>query len=321
MFNIGILACGVLVMPAYAETEPACSSGAAGCVEVGEWDISIGFGIGLRSNPLIDGDDLPLFVLPAVRYYGEHFFIDTYTGGYTFYDSGMHQLSAVATIGFDQLYFNTRNVGSLVVDAGPILGSSNNTLEEDEYQLDIGGITAGGRESSDNLVPESNESNAPLESPDWRAPIDIDQLHNRNTAVFSGLEWAYYAENWDGSLQLLHDVTAVHKGQEIRAALSRTGRIVNEFIELSLGFSWQSAELLQYYYGVEKDEVEDEALEYYASDGISPFVRLDWRRKIKGNWSWQATLHNRWLSPSIKNSPLLDEDSVLTLYVGGVYHF
>jgi len=282
------------------EDEVFCSATQQGCVAIGEWDISIGLGLGLRSNPLINGEDLPIFILPEIRYYGEKFFLDTYTGGYTFFDSGAHLLNAVVTIGFDQIYFKSRSIGNVIIESGPFLASTEPTLSADEYTLEVGTREA----------PTPSAEN-----------IDIDLLHSRNTAGLVGLEYGYYNRNWDASVQLLQDFTQVHNGQEVRAAVSRFMTVSQESVELAAGFSWQSADLLQYYYGVERSEVGDGSLAYSPSSGVSPFVRLDWRRRLLGNWTWQATMHYRWLSSQIEQSPLLDEDDVLTVYFGGVYHF
>ncbi len=288
-----------------ATPPPGCDSAQAGCVAVGEWDISIGVGVGLRSNPLIDGSDLPLFILPEIRYYGERFFFDTYTGGFTFFDSEYHQLNLVGTIGFDQIYFSSRNIGNFVIESGPISGSSSNALEDLDYRLDTDDVN-----NPENLTASEIE-----------AAIDIDDLHKRSTAGLVGFEYGYFKNSWDASIQLLQDVSSVHDGQEIRAAVSRNFIVVNEALEFSAGFSWQSDQLLQYYYGVEEHEVDSPELAYHMDAGYSPFVKVDWRRRLWGNWSWQATIHHRWLSSEITRSPLLDESTVLTAYIGGVYHF
>lgn len=284
-----------------------CSVTQSGCIAVGEWDIRLGIGAGLRSNPLIDGDDLPIYLLPELRYYGERFFFDTYTGGFTFYETDAQFFNSVVTIGFDQIYFKTRSVGNIVLESGPLPVSSDHTLTGDGYT----------RNESDAGItrdPVNNGSEA-------NAGLDVAALHRRRTAGLAGFEYGFYRQRWEVSMQLLQDVTDVHNGQEVRAAAAHAFTFGNEAIEMSGGFSWQSATLLQYYYGIEASEVADPSRAYQADDGISPFIRIDWRRRLRGNWGWQATLHHRWLPSAITNSPLLDEHSILTLYLGGVYHF
>ncbi|SMF01025.1 outer membrane protein [Alteromonadaceae bacterium Bs31] len=292
------------------ENDADCSSSNPGCIAVGEWDVTIGLGLGLRSNPLEDGDDIPLFILPEVRYYGKRFFLDTYTGGFTFLDSGSHMLNGVVTIGFDQIYFKSYSIGNIAIESGPFSAKSESNFDIDAYVADA--------------VSESHSPDAPLsdsDNSDALVELELEQLRPRKTAGLAGLEYGYYNRHWDVSLQLLQDFTNVHKGQEVRAGVSRFVDIKKENIELAGGFSWQSAGLLRHYYGIEDSEVEDTQLVYTPEAGFSPFVRVDWRRKIIANWSWQATVHYRWLSSEIRNSPLVGENSVLTFYMGGVYHF
>lgn len=76
------------------------------CVAVGEWQISIGLGLGWRTNPLHEGDDSPMFVLPEVSYYGERFFLENLDLGWTLYESRQHQFNLLFTPGTDQMFFN-----------------------------------------------------------------------------------------------------------------------------------------------------------------------------------------------------------------------
>lgn len=290
-----------------------CDNSQAGCIPVGEWDVAIGLGVGVRGNPLIDGNDLPLFVLPQIRYYGERFFFDTDTAGFSFFEGGGHVVNAVATVGFEQIYFSTRSVGDLTIESGVLpRGGGEQTFAMDGYKLDEEALSGlnygsnGGHESADT---------------DVASLINVDQLHKRSTAGLMGLEYGFYRGLWELNFQVLSDATSVHDGQEVRAAVARYVPVARQLFELTGGFSWQSADLLNYYYGIEPDEVSDPVLSYRPEDGISPFLRLDWRRRISPAWSWQATVHQRWLSSQISDSPLLDEDRVLTVYLGGLYHF
>lgn len=264
-----------------------CSESDPECVPIGEWMITVGVGIGMRTNPIVNGKDIPLFILPEIRYYGERFFIDTYTAGLTLAEFNQQMINVVGTIGFDQIYFKSRSIGNFVIESGAF------SVSDDD--------------------PDQQSSGDP--------EIDFDRLHSRDTAGLAGLEYSYYNQYWDLSLQLLQDVTGVHEGQEIRAGLAHFFSIAGELFEVAGGFSWQSEKLLQYYYGVELSEVDSPLLAYQANDGVSPFFRLDWRRPIANRWSWQATLHYRWLSEEISGSPLVEENSVVTFHLGGVYHF
>lgn len=76
------------------------------CVAVGDWRVSVGLGLGMRSNPLHQGEDIPLLVLPEVSYYGERFFLDNLEMGFTLFEDRRHQFNLLVTPGYDQMYFN-----------------------------------------------------------------------------------------------------------------------------------------------------------------------------------------------------------------------
>ena len=55
-----------------------CKQPSAECVAVGGWNFSVALGAGVRTNPLVNGQGLPLVVVPQVSYYGERFFLDNF---------------------------------------------------------------------------------------------------------------------------------------------------------------------------------------------------------------------------------------------------
>ncbi|NQD35696.1 MipA/OmpV family protein [Permianibacter sp. IMCC34836] len=75
------------------------------CVRTGEWEIGIALGYGYAPNPLADADDILLPVLPRISYYGERFFIETSTIGYTLAESAQQRLNLIARPNLDYFYF------------------------------------------------------------------------------------------------------------------------------------------------------------------------------------------------------------------------
>lgn len=93
------------------------------CVEVGTWYVSLGLGVGFRSNPLEGGDDIPLVVLPEVSYYGKRFFFRNLEFGYTLFEDRHHQLNMLVAPSYDQMYFNRWDILNFTDSAG-VAGSS-----------------------------------------------------------------------------------------------------------------------------------------------------------------------------------------------------
>jgi len=241
-----------------------CSAGQSGCVPVGRWSFKLGAGLGIRDNPLVDQEDIPLFLIPDVSYSYE---VNNY-------------------------------------DDSSVSSTADSTVDGVRVGLDGQTFDA--------------ESNEPV---DTNETIVLERLHSRDTALLGGLDIAYFPGRWDMSLQVLTDVSGVHNGSESRFSVSRFVRLGEEHFELAAGTVWQDQKTMDYYWGVYESEVENSALAYRPSSGFSPFVRIDWRRRLSGNWSLQSTVHHKWLSGEISNSPLVEEDTVLTVFLGGVYHF
>lgn len=75
------------------------------CTDVGEWQFGIAAGYGYAPNPLVDGDDVVLPLLPRISYYGDHFFLETGTFGFTVFESEQQRLNLQAQPNLDYFFF------------------------------------------------------------------------------------------------------------------------------------------------------------------------------------------------------------------------
>lgn len=97
----------------------------------------------MRSNPLHGGDDTPLVLLPEVSYYGERFFLENLEMGFTLFENPRHQLNALVTPGYDQMYFNRWDPFNFSDAGGFTAGSSPAApLAASSYQVNISGPMA-----------------------------------------------------------------------------------------------------------------------------------------------------------------------------------
>jgi outer membrane protein len=275
-------------------------------------------GYGQRSNPITDGDDIPVVILPKISYYGERFFLENLSAGWTLVENERHQLNLLSTLSFDQMYFRKWSVGNISIDGGSAgtanaITASEAPSDNRNFADDIG----------DSLAPE--ESFDEVNSPSVAQPLDekvmLNNLDHRETALFAGLEHNVYLGQINLSSALLKDVSGTHEGYEMRFAASIAARAGNNNILLSAGLNWQSAEIVNYYYGVGEGEINNPELYYVAGAGTSSFVRVDWERQLSKRWSLQASALVKALSSNIQDSPIVGENTVSTVFVGGVYHF
>lgn len=97
----------------------SCTADDASCVEVGSWIVSLAVGVGERTNPVVENDDIPMVLLPSVQYYGKRFFWNTDILGFTVSESERHMVNVIATVSYDQMYFNDWGVGNFSFGGGP----------------------------------------------------------------------------------------------------------------------------------------------------------------------------------------------------------
>jgi len=167
--------------------------------------------------------------------------------------------------------------------------------------------------SDDSPAPDQ-----PAESEPSPAP---PELSKRRIAALGGLEASSQMGAFKWQLQALTDLSGTHNGEELRFAVSTGTQAKQHQLGLALGFSWKSAEVMEYYYGVTPGEASAERPAYSPGSGASPFVRLSWSRPINQAWQWLGSVQYEHLSDAMRHSPLVKDDQVVQVFFGGVYHF
>ena len=94
---LALLSAAAAVQPAAAQTP--CKFPSTDCVAVGDLEVSVSVGYGTRTNPVVGRDDIPLFVVPHVSYYGKRFFLESLEPGVTLYESDAHTFNLIASPG------------------------------------------------------------------------------------------------------------------------------------------------------------------------------------------------------------------------------
>jgi len=251
------------------------------------WQISLGIGAGVRTNPVMDNSNIPLIIIPQVNYQGERLFLQNLDLGYELWTDDRHHISALLTPSYDQVFFHHWQAATFVSTLEANSGFTKNELQ-------------------------------PTVEP-FRRTIDKRQLHERRMAALGGVEYSFQSDKVDFQLQALHELTDYYDGDEVRLALSKTIAFGRNEVKLTLGANWQSANTLDYFYGIDANEAA--AQEYQPSSGTSTLMRFDWSYQLDEHWSLKFFTSYRRLSSAVTDSPLTTSDNVLTAFAGGVYHF
>ncbi len=282
-----------------AKAEDRCELGGDDCDEVGRWQLSMGVGLGARTNPLVDSKNIPLILIPQISYTGEHFFIQNLDVGFILLESEWQQLNLFMTPSYDPIYFYNNHPGN--------------------YFFDSQGFTINNIQKVGDVVLANNGNNPGSEGPQAKVASWRD-LHTRRTAGLAGLEYSLTLNQIDFQAQVVHDITGVHDGDEIRLTLAKHWQKGKHRLSLAVGANWQDSAVINYYYGLSAQET-DAASIYTASSGISTLARFDWNYKVTEDWDLRFFTSYRQLPTAISASPLVKDDKVITAFVGGVYHF
>jgi outer membrane protein len=209
--TLALIAIAAAAGPQVAAAQTPCTAPSADCIAVGDLQVSLSFGYGTRTNPVEGRDDIPLFVIPYLSYYGKRFFLESLEPGVTVYESDAHTFNLIATPGFDRVFFSRNDPQNIVVPfAADVPAFGGQTVEEQRT------VTVG----------------------------------QRHTTYLAGPEWLFRHREFIGQVSALYEFTGRHKGYEVRAALSRPLIQSKQSLVINAGLTWKSAATVDYFYGV-----------------------------------------------------------------------
>lgn len=220
--TLPFLAIAAAAGPHAAAAQASCKAPSADCVAVGELDVALSFGYGVRTNPVVGRDDIPLFVIPQVSYYGKRFFLESLEPGVTLFESDAHTINLIATPGYDRVFFSRHDLQNVIVPFAAV--------------------------GPPSLAPR-------IEAEDQTFPVG-----RRHTTYLAGPEWLFRHRNFIGQLSALYEVTGRHQGYELRAAISAPLLQTKQSLVINTGLTWKSAASVDYYYGVKDFYQPDSAL-------------------------------------------------------------
>jgi outer membrane protein len=262
------------------------------------WDFGIGIGYGEQSNPFIAADDVPGFVTLDLAIYGERFFFDNGDLGFTLVDRPEFGLNLLATYSSERIYYSYFNELGLFRNSG-----------------------LGFRPGSDELVvvpaeqlPQAGVSTGPP------GQFAILELPDRDFALNVGVELLW---NWpQGQLQwqVLQDVSGAHQGLETDLTFSKSWHSGRWAFKPSIGLSWQSGKLVDYYYGVNnRDQLFELVYAGEATTHVTVGMLVSYR--INNRLSYVTRFSHTQLGSAVRNSPLIDADHTQAYFSGLFYRF
>jgi len=260
--------------------------------QVGQWQFSIALGIGQKSNPLVGGKDIPIYVIPSVYYYGESIYFDDGVLGYSFFENQRFTVSTLVKLNAHAANF---------------------------YRWHPGNIFIPSTQSLDSLAPATDTGK------DEQTDVDIEQLAKRKWALDGGLQLNYFADNhlmfqarWS------RDISNVYRGDSISLKLEKSMSLSNDNqfqLKVSVGADWHSANLVDYYYGVSARDDVDSSLQFTGKSSVNWFASTTLTYHISSQWRAVMTLQTSKLDNNISDSPLVKDSTINTTFIGVAYDF
>ena len=104
------------------------------------WQLGIALGYGLRTNPLVQSDDIPIIVDIDIAWFGDHFFFDNGDLGLTFVDNEYVTTSLVGRVNSDRVFFGRTDTKFVTVSlAGQALSSTFEvSIPDRDYAGELG---------------------------------------------------------------------------------------------------------------------------------------------------------------------------------------
>lgn len=153
-------------------------------------------------------------------------------------------------------------------------------------------------------------------------PVKVEaEIPDRDYAIEAGVE--LLADGAWGFLQAgaFQDVSRTHKGSEIYAEYSYLFRQQRWFYEPSVGLSWKSRKLNNYYWGVTAAEANPVFPAYEAGSGLNYFARFKLSYQLTRKWASLFVVEYERLNHDAAQSPLVDEKSVYGAFAGLQYNY
>lgn len=265
----------------------------AGCVETSRWQIGVALGAGVRTNPLEDGDHIPLVVLPDIAWYGEKAYFDNGELGYQFIDTRQWGAEAYLTIDRERAFFSFWQPANVFV---PDLG-----FAADTPALSGPAISA---------------------EPEFARPsVSIDRVASRDWALHAGARVRWYSGSHGLRASWEEDVSNTHDGSKAVFSYSYATEYQGWQFAISPSLIWKSDRLVNYYYGLSSRDNLPLNQFYVAQGGWQPALSVRVVKPLSKRWQFLMFSSYQRLHSSMRNSPLVRSGNIRSIFIGAGYTF
>jgi outer membrane protein len=154
---------------------------------------------------------------------------------------------------------------------------------------------------------------------------ELEGMHDRRQTIDVGGEFGISGDWGSVATTLITDALSRHDGQEVRSVYTR--QFKNAFdvnslnISPSAGLALQNNNLVDYYYGVRRDEVRPGRPEYHPGQAVNWLWGVDANYRLNESWTLLGGFTYYWLDSEIRNSPIVSRNYTISIIAGAMYKF
>jgi outer membrane protein len=273
------------------------------CLLANSWQLSVAVGLGVRSNPLVDGDNIPLVILPDIAWYGEAAYFDNGELGYQWYDKQNQAFTTFMHIDSERAFFSFSHAANIF--------SSLTAVDSNSLETDFSSLNAVDSNSPETDVPEQ---------PDI-PELSKDKVASRDWAVNAGIRWHYRRQNAEWKVSIEREISGVHQGAKFQLSYRHHWLWQDWQISLTPAVVWKSDKLIDYYYGIDARDNVDSQFFYQGTAGWQPRISLSLQKPLNDRWLWLLRASYQRLHSGMSDSPLVREENIQSVFFGLAYGF
>lgn len=287
---------------------------------VSQWNFGLALGFGKQQNIILGQSDLNIYLVPTVSYYGQKWFFDNGTLGYSFIEKPKYALSVVTEINpFSAQYYDYHPLNVFLFDSSVSNDFSDAEASQD-YSDIVNDVDAGVALPSQPLDSRDDEqqkieTNLELTKPQWS--IDLGLQHN----------W-FISNRYSIISKIFTDISNVHNGK--RADINFSYRyqlrgdntfLANWQFNFQFGLSMLSRQTTQYFYGIDERHIHLQSYQYRTDSAINKTVRMSLRKPITNKLNMILYWKKEFLDDTIAHSPRVTSAESNTYFMGLLYAF
>lgn len=282
------------------------------CVPVNEWHLGVALGAGVKLSPLVDGDNIPLVVLPDVAYYGDNFYWDNTEAGYQWHPHKSWSVDTFVRANSERANFSVWDVNNFFVatldSSASFVGEDNPPEGGNDFPEVIGGAAR-------IIAPPGTHIEPP------RPVVSIEDVKDRNWALDVGIRLHLFRENAEWTFAFFNDASGVYSGKHAKLEYKHGFSLGEWDIQPTLALAWKSSELTHYYYGLDAQDGVLPFQYYQGKAGWQPSVKVVASKPINLQWSWLVIASYQQLHKGMRRSPLVRRNSIISAFAGVSYRF